>query len=202
MKPSALLPFSFNSPDYTMQSWDEYFKSYIKPPYQTAQYTASQLDLARKVELEHPYRFKYPRLLRSAFCHPSQPYSWEKVPSYQRLEFLGDSLLDMVCINFLFYNYPHKDPQWLTEHKMAMVSNRFLGALCVKLGFHRHLRLNNAQMETQILDYVTLVTEAAKEAEGPDYWTAVLSPPKYLPNIMEAYICTIFVDTKFDYAVV
>ena len=43
-----------------------------------------------------------------------------------------------------FFNYPEKDPQWMTEHKTPMVSNQFLGAVSVKLGFHQHIRQNNA----------------------------------------------------------
>lgn len=168
-----------NSKDHTMIRYAEYVAAYEKPAYQTAEATASQRDLAEKVELKHDYRFRYPRLLRSAFCHPSQPFSWEKIPSYQRLEFLGDSLLDTACITHLFYRYPSKDPQWLTEHKMAMVSNKFLGALCVKLGFHRHLRYQNQQLEFQIREYVTEVQEAERESKGSmDYWTSVKQPPK------------------------
>lgn len=107
--------------DHEMQTWDGYYKLYEKPTYQIASATASQLDLAAQVELKHPYHFKHPRLLRSAFIHPSYPFSWEKVPCYQRLEFLGDSLLDMACINFLFYRHPDRDPQWLTEHKVGFI---------------------------------------------------------------------------------
>jgi len=168
-----------NSNDHTMVRYAEYLAAYEKPAYQTAEVTASQLDLATKVELEHNYRFRYPRLLRSAFCHPSYPFSWEKIPSYQRLEFLGDSLLDTACVTHLFYRYPSKDPQWMTEHKMAMVSNRFLGALCVKLGFHRHLRYQHQQLEFQIREYVAEVREAERESKGSvDYWTSMKQPPK------------------------
>lgn len=107
-----------SNPDHTVTKWSDYYQSYTKPTYQLAQVTASQADLARKIELKDIYHFKYPRLLRSAFIHPSYPFLWEKVPCYQRLEFLGDSLLDMACINFLFHRHPDKDPQWLTEHKV------------------------------------------------------------------------------------
>lgn len=62
---------------------------------------------------------------------------------------------------------------------MAMVSNRFLGALCAKLGFHKHLRYNSSLIEFQIRDYVTEIAEAEQESNGArDYWTAVKNPPK------------------------
>ena len=104
--------------DHKVSSWADYYRLYSKPKYQLAQATASQIDLATQVERVHSYHFKYPRLLRSAFIHPSYTFATEKIPCYQRLEFLGDALLDMTSINFLYYRHPDKDPQWLTEHKV------------------------------------------------------------------------------------
>ena len=215
-----------DSPNHAMMTWREYFSFYKTPGYQTAPPTRSQIDLADQIANRHGYRFRHPRLLRSAFLHPSYPFSWEKVPCYQRLEFLGDSLLDMVCVGFLFHRFPDRDPQWLTEHKvslfsrsvahliapilyqslncavelsnllqkgaiqqhchahlisfqMAMVSNKFLGALCVKLGFHKHLRSNGSSLEAQIRDYVMEIQETEREANGAvDYWVHAKSPPK------------------------
>jgi endoribonuclease Dicer len=202
-----------SSDNHRVTSWSDYYKLYKKPKYQTAIPTAAQRDLARQIEEKHSYHFKYPRLLRSAFVHPSYPFSYERIPSYQRLEFLGDALLDMACINFLFHEFPTRNPQWLTEHKMAMVSNQFLGALCVALGFHRHLLLFNAAFQKQIEDYVTDITEARIQAEedalragktreeySPDYWTSVRQPPKCLPDIVEAYVGAIFVDSEYNYS--
>jgi len=202
-----------SSENHNVTAYAGYYKLYEKPKYQTAAATAAQRDLARQVEEKHSYHFRYPRLLRSAFVHPSYPFGYEQIPSYQRLEFLGDALLDMACVNFLFYNFPDRDPQWLTEHKMAMVSNQFLGALCVSLGFHAHLLLFNAGFQKQIADYVTDITEARIQAEedairsgktskecSPDYWISVRQPPKCLPDIVEAYVGAIFVDSEYNYS--
>lgn len=204
-----------SSENHQLTSYADYYKLYKKPNYQLAQPTEMQRNLALQLETKHPYHFKWPRLARSAFTHPSYPYSYEHVPSYQRLEFLGDALLDMACVNFLFYNFPNKDPQWLTEHKMAMVSNQFLGALCVQLDFQTHLLLFNPGFQRQIADYVADITEARNQAEAdavragkapqdcnPEYWTSVRQPPKCLPDVIEAYIGAIFVDSEYDYAVV
>jgi endoribonuclease Dicer len=193
-----------DSEDHVMEKWSDYYGGYTKPDYQLAEATASQLDLAAKVEKKHPYHFKYPRLLRSAFVHPSQAFMWENVPNYQRLEFLGDSLLDQVFITHLFYRFPDKDPQWLTEHKMPMVSNKFLAAVCVKLGFHTHIRQNNAMLSSQIRNYVDEVEEAEHNAKGSlDYWNNThIEPPKCLADVIEAYVAAIFVDSEFDFSVV
>ncbi|RMY01225.1 hypothetical protein D0868_08600, partial [Hortaea werneckii] len=191
------------SKDHGMQQWSDYSRAYEKPAYQTGEVSASQRDLAEKVELEHPYHFNYPRLLRAAFLHPSMPSMYEKVPNYQRLEFLGDALLDMASIAYLFYRFPEKDPQWLTEHKMAMVSNRFLGAVGVNTGFYKHLKYSSSIIQHQIARYAAELLEAKKVAgAGRDYWTHVSEPPKCLPDIVEAYVGAMFIDSDFDYNVV
>lgn len=169
-----------NNSDHAMNDWLDYSRSYVKPPYQTADVRAATLELAKRVEKEHAYHFRYPRLLQAAFHHPSYPNLWsDGIPSYQRLEFLGDSLLDMTSITHLLYKYPNKDPQWLTEHKMAMVSNQFLGAVCVRLGFHKHLLFNHDSLRQQIADYVIEIKEAETASHGAmDYWTTVKEGPK------------------------
>lgn len=68
-----------------MEKYSDYYAAYVKPRYQIAESTATQLDLARQIEQKHPYHFKYPRLLRSAFVHPSQAFMWEKVPNCKSL---------------------------------------------------------------------------------------------------------------------
>lgn len=169
-----------DSPDHAMMTWADYSRAYKIPDYQKAKARAANTDLARRVEKEHNYHFKYPRLLQAAFHHPSYPQAWSNgIPSYQRLEFLGDSLLDVASVTHLFYKYPDKDPQWLTEHKMAMVSNQFLGALCVRLGFYKHLVFSHDSLHKQIENYVNDITDAAEAGrESMDYWTTVKEGPK------------------------
>lgn len=105
--------------DHKACCWKDYISVYNLPQYQIEAATGSEKQLALTFEEKLGYRFNYPRLLRSACTHPSYPSAWANVPCYQRLEFLGDSLLDMVCVEELFSRYPNRDPQWLTEHKVS-----------------------------------------------------------------------------------
>ncbi|KAL4937415.1 hypothetical protein BDV06DRAFT_226972 [Aspergillus oleicola] len=189
--------------DHNAFSWKDYLSVYALPPYQTEKPTGFEVELARIVGKEIGYRFNYPKLLHSACTHPSYPSSWATVPSYQRLEFLGDSLLDMACVEDLFARYPDRDPQWLTEHKMAMVSNKFLGALAVKLGFHKHLRFFSSHLLSRISRYAEEIEAVFLDnKDAVDYWTGTTDPPKCLPDMVEAYLGAIFVDSNFDFQVV
>lgn len=113
------------SNSHSLSTWKQYFTLYTLPSYQLQVADAADRKLAQTIETKLGYRFKYPRLLRSAFTHPSYPSAWGKIPCYQRLEFLGDALYDMVCIEDLFHRYPACDPQWLTEHKVTNLFSSF-----------------------------------------------------------------------------
>jgi endoribonuclease Dicer len=191
----------FEENDHQAERFSDYWKMYTMPEWQTVDALATHVNLVEQCAQEDPgYRFKWPRLLKAAFTHPSTPFMWEKIPCYQRLEFLGDALFDMVAIRFLFDRHPDRDPQWLTEHKMAMVSNKFLGAVCVRLGFHKHMRHLNSMLMFQISEYVTDITEAERTSGGArDYWMGTRDPPKCLPDVVEAYIGALFVDSQFDF---
>lgn len=114
-----------SDPNHKVTQWDDYYRLFSIPRYQTYPASASQLNLVMQIEQQHGYRFTFPRLLRSAFIHPSYPFAEEKIPCYQRLEFLGDALLDMASVAFLFHRHPDKDPQWLTEHKVDTISSLY-----------------------------------------------------------------------------
>lgn len=122
---TALVNNSLNNSCHVAHKWADYYPLYSLPSYQTQDPDGSEKDLALKMEKKLGYRFKYPRLLRSAFTHPSYPSAWARVPCYQRLEFLGDSLLDLVCVEDLYQRFPTRDPQWLTEHKVSFSKMKF-----------------------------------------------------------------------------
>ncbi|KAI0132078.1 hypothetical protein BJ170DRAFT_612321 [Xylariales sp. AK1849] len=198
---------------HTQVAYAEYYSAFKVPEWQAAQPNAVHLHLADQIEKQLEYKFTHPRLLRCAFIHPSYSFMYEHIPHYQRLEFLGDALLDMVCVEYLFHRFPGADPQWLTEHKMAMVSNQFLGCLCVSLGFQRHMISMTGGLPQQIAAYVEAITSAQETAEieaeaanrsraaySRNFWTSVVEPPKCLPDIVEAFIGAIFVDSKYDYS--
>ncbi|KAK4231362.1 hypothetical protein QBC38DRAFT_466583 [Podospora fimiseda] len=200
------------SKNHKMTTWSDYYVAYKKPAWQTAPANSVQIDMAEKFHRRMGYQFQYPRLLRSAFQHPTYPTIYEQLPSYQRLEFLGDALLDMVCIDFLFRAFPGADPQWLTEHKMAMVSNQFLGCLAVYLQFHKSMAFCSPAIQREIAEYVTEIEEALGTAKedavnsgkqeqdfAKDFWVGCSRPPKCLPDVVEAYIGAVFIDSEYDF---
>ena len=186
--------------DHDISSWDDFARQYSPPQWQLDDRDPVAKDLARTIEQTMGYKFRYPRLLRSAFTHPSDQHT--TVPNYQRLEFLGDAVLDMVCINWLFNKFEDRNPQWLTEHKMPMVSNKFLGAVAVVLGFDKLINASTVKLMGDIANYSEKVRTATADGlkNSPrDFWVDVPDAPKALSDLVESYLGAVIIDSGFDY---
>lgn len=76
---------------------------------------------------------------REAFTHPSYCKKTEKNISYERLEFLGDSIIGAIIATYLFNNAPDKNEGYLTKMRSKMVQRRFLNQLGKKLQLEKLL---------------------------------------------------------------
>lgn len=74
------------------------------------------------------YRPKNLALFRKALTHKSIA-NMEDVISNERLEFLGDAVLDTVIAEMLFNRFPDKDEGYLTKIKSKLVNRRTLGMI-------------------------------------------------------------------------
>ena len=71
----------------------------------------------------------------------------------------------------------------LTSLEIAIVSNKFLGALAVKLGFHRHLQHFSSPIQASITHYAEIIQMAEAKNDGAmDYWIGTKDPPKVWPR--------------------
>jgi endoribonuclease Dicer len=74
---------------------------------------------------------------------------------------------------------------------MAMVSNKFLGALAVKLMLHPHLQHSSAPLLSQNTRYAEALQVAESESNGEmDYWLSAPDSPKVVYTTFgECIIC-------------
>ncbi len=65
--------------------------------------------------------------------------------SNERLEFLGDAVLDAIVADFLFKRFPYKDEGFLTQMRSKLVSRNHLNKLSLKLGINNLINSNPDQ---------------------------------------------------------
>ncbi|MFB6258865.1 MAG: ribonuclease III [Flavobacteriales bacterium] len=84
-------------------------------------------------------RTRCPELYRQAFRHRSALVSGDTRFSNERLEFLGDAILDAIVSEHLFQHYPDADEGFLTQMRSKLVSRQRLNELAEGLNLLRFL---------------------------------------------------------------
>ena len=68
---------------------------------------------------------------------------YESYDSYERLEFLGDAVLDLISAELLFQKYPEEDEGFLTKTRAKMVRGETLSNLSKDLGIESLLEFTD-----------------------------------------------------------
>lgn len=108
-------------------------------------------DDSRLTALQHRlgYKFRSPALLRCALTHPSYLQDEPAAgPGNQRLEFLGDSVLQLTLSEALYQLYPEEREGALSKRRATLGRGRFLSGLARDLGLDRALLLGQSEEQT------------------------------------------------------
>ena len=70
--------------------------------------------------------------------------------SNQRLEFLGDGILELVTKYYLYRRFPKADEGFMTEKKIAIVKNEAIGKIAYEMGLHKWLIISRHAEEKKV----------------------------------------------------
>ncbi len=122
------------------------------------------------------YRFKNIDLLQAAFMHASylnrmtgEPQS---VSAFERMEFLGDSILGLVVAEELFVRFPDQAEGIMSKMKSKLVSEKYLALVAERIDLGKYLLIS-----------------AEEDRSGGRMRKSILS------DAMEALICAIYLDS-------
>jgi len=129
-----------------------------------------------KFEESLSLKFKNKNILIQAFCHRSFLNENQKFcPEHnERLEFLGDAVLELIVTEHLYQKYPKNPEGELTNWRAALVNAKMLSSLAKDLGFNDFLLLSRG--------------EAKEEGKARQY---------ILANTFEAFIGALFLDQGY-----
>lgn len=103
-------------------------------------------EVAKKIGVE----FKNKKLLKTAFTHRSylNENRGKGLENNERLEFLGDAVLELIISSFLFTNYPDKAEGDLTSIRAAIVRTESLAEESKKLDLGQHLKMSKGEEDS------------------------------------------------------
>ncbi len=102
----------------------------------------------KKAEKVIGYHFKQQHFLLNAITHPSAAEGNLVSYSYERLEFLGDSILGAIVSTAAFHRFPDIDEGGLTRIKVALVSGPSLSEVADNLGFTDFILFGSSEVGT------------------------------------------------------
>jgi ribonuclease-3 len=102
----------------------------------------------KREKLQHNigYTFRDLDLLETALTHPSyQKDQDEPIDHYERLEFLGDSVLDLILAEDLFHRYPNEREGFLGQSRSILARGNSLTQMAKSLELHEFIRISRAE---------------------------------------------------------
>ncbi|MBM3250802.1 MAG: ribonuclease III [Candidatus Nealsonbacteria bacterium] len=96
-------------------------------------------------------KFKNKDLLTQAFVHRSYLNENPKFGLFhnERLEFLGDAILEQVVTDYLFLKYPKKSEGELTSWRASLVNTKILAKTAQEIGFNDFLLLSQGELKEE-----------------------------------------------------
>lgn len=93
--------------------------------------------------LDLGYEFKDFSLLETAFTHLSFAHD-NNTESYERMEYLGDSVLQLIVSEYLYENFKELDSGELSKYRAHLVSTKNLSGITKSLHFDYYIKIGKA----------------------------------------------------------
>ena len=107
--------------------------------------------------------------LKLAFTHRSFSYENGGVPTNERLEFLGDSVLGLVITQELYIKFPDFDESKLSPIRSGIVNTRALASIARELKIGEHLRIGKGEESSGGRDKNSILADALEATVGAIY---------------------------------
>ena len=121
-------------------------------------------DLATRLEVDID-----PGILERAVTHRSFAYENGGLPTNERLEFLGDSVLGLVVTDTLYRTHPDLPEGQLAKLRAAVVNAKALAGIGRELGLGEHLLLGRGEETTGGRDKSSIVADTVEAVIGAVY---------------------------------
>ena len=99
----------------------------------------SRVEVLNKIQTACGYVFKNSKLLEEALTHDSNRVNDRAAPNYQRLEFLGDSVLNFVISDYLYRKHPEYREGQLTTERIKLTESLKQTSIAEQLNLREHI---------------------------------------------------------------
>ncbi len=117
------------------------------------------------------YHFQNKKMLRQAMCHSSyaNEHRQEGLRDNERLEFLGDAVLEVVSSDFLYHEYPDMPEGKMTRLRASIVCEPTLALCAREIGLGSFLLLGKGEIHTGGRYRDSIISDAMEALIGAIY---------------------------------
>ena len=125
------------------------------------------------------YQFKDPSLLKEALTHPSKAFETkEACPHNQRMEFLGDAVIQLILTERLYIMFPSYPEGQLTKLRARLVSRSALHKFAIEMNLGEHIMMGRGEEASGGRDRASTLADAFESVMGAVYLDGGLSAAK------------------------
>lgn len=137
-----------------------------------------------KLQNDLNYYFTDKQLLILALTHASyaNEHGVEKYYTNQRLEFLGDAILELICSDYLYKNYPYEDEGFLTKTRANLVCEETLSIVARELKVYDYMRYGNGEDVSKIKNNDSIMCDTLESIFGAIYIDSNIDEVKKIVN--------------------
>lgn len=111
------------------------------------------------------YHFHNPNLLKEALTHKSA----KKSTHNERLEFLGDAVLDLIVGEFLYKKFPHSPEGELSKMRASMVNEKAFAKIARHLNIGKFLYISHSEEQNNGREKDSILSNAFEAIMGAIY---------------------------------
>lgn len=129
------------------------------------------INILNKLQRKIRVKFKDISVLETAFVHRSyvNEHRGEAGAHNERLEFLGDAVLELVATEYLYKTFPDKSEGDLTSFRSALVKGGHLSAVAQTLGLGEYLKLSKGEDKSRGREKSYLLANVTEALIGAIY---------------------------------
>ena len=120
----------------------------------------------RTIEDKIGYQFKDKKLLETALTHSSYVREKNSAEYNERMEFLGDAMLDAITGEELYRAFPGREEGFLSRTRASLVCEKFLFEVAVSIGLGDFLRLGSGEEKTGGRQRPSILADAVEALIG------------------------------------
>jgi len=131
------------------------------------------------------YKFENKELIKEAITHSS----FNKMQNYEKLEFLGDSVLQIVISNYIFSKYVYLNEGQMTVTRAYAVCGETLTKVGKKLGINKHILIGSSGQKRKINRNDSIIADVFESIVGAMYLDCGYTrTEKFIISKLEKYV--------------